>query len=90
MWSGSYATTVKRIRYLYVNLIVLIICALIWDFAKVSLDMSIVSGHLGYIIKKGLNEFAGIDQLWDQMIRTSIEITSFIFKVYIEIFFVCT
>ena len=43
-WSGSYATTVKRIRYLYVNLIVLIICALIWEFAKVSLDMSIVSG----------------------------------------------
>ena len=43
-WSGSYATTVKRIRYLYVNFIVLIICALIWEFAKVSLDMSIVSG----------------------------------------------
>ena len=42
-WSGSYATAVKRIRYLYVNLIVLIICALIWEFAKVSLDMSIVS-----------------------------------------------
>ena len=46
-WSGSYATTVKRIRYLYVNLIVMIICALIWEFAKVSLLR-----HLGYIIKK--------------------------------------
>ena len=46
-WSRSYATTVKRIRYLYVNLIVMIICALIWEFAKVSLLR-----HLGYIIKK--------------------------------------